>query len=63
MSKTLSMFFAVLSVLFMSATAVSISYSGWYVLLFSLLSLLSMGAGFIVKARLRRKAEHRNNGN
>ncbi len=60
MSKSLSMFFAVLSILFMSATAISISYSGWYVLLFSLLSLLSIGFGFIVKARLRRKAERKN---
>ncbi|MDQ6419817.1 hypothetical protein RB620_10275 [Paenibacillus sp. LHD-117] len=59
MSKSLSMFFAVLSVLLMSATAVSISYSGWFVLLFGLLSLFSIGAGFIVKARLRRKADHK----
>lgn len=59
MSKSLSMFFAVLSVIFMSATAISISYSGWYVLLFSLLSLLSIGLGFIMKARLRRKSESR----
>lgn len=60
MSKSLSLFFAVLSVVFMSATAISISYSGWYVLLFSVLSLLCIGAGFIVKARLRRKSESRN---
>ncbi|WP_169833426.1 DUF5325 family protein [Paenibacillus oryzae] len=55
MSKSLSLFFAVLSVLFMSATAISIAHNGWLVLLFSLLFLLSTGAGFIVKARLRRK--------
>lgn len=60
MSKSLSMFFAVLSVVFMSATAISISYSVWYVLLFSVLTLLSIGAGFIVKARMRRKGESRN---
>ncbi|WP_168123727.1 DUF5325 family protein [Paenibacillus sp. HB172176] len=57
MSKSLSLFFAVLSVLFMSATAVSISYNGWYVLLFSILFLLSTATGFIVKARLRRKSQ------
>ncbi|WP_214630570.1 DUF5325 family protein [Paenibacillus agaridevorans] len=62
MSKTLSMFFAVLSILFMSATAISISYNGWFVLLFGMLSLFSMGAGFIVKAKLRRKAEKARNG-
>lgn len=55
MSKSLSLFFATLSILFMSATAVSISHNGWFVLLFALLSLFSMGAGFIVKARLRRR--------
>lgn len=60
MSKSLSMFFAVLSILFMSAMAISISYSGWYVLLFGLLTLFSIGTGFIVKARLRRKNEERN---
>ncbi|MBH5319185.1 DUF2244 domain-containing protein [Paenibacillus sp. GSMTC-2017] len=57
MSKSLSIFFASLSILFMSATAISISHNGWLVLLFSLLSLFSVGAGFIVKARLRRKNE------
>ncbi|MFD0960407.1 DUF5325 family protein [Paenibacillus chungangensis] len=57
MSKPLSLFFAALSVLFMSATAVSISHNGWLVLLFSLLSLFSIGAGFIVKARLRKNKE------
>ncbi|GKU80361.1 hypothetical protein [Paenibacillus sp. L3-i20] len=55
MSKPLSLFFASLSILFMSATAISISHSGWLVLLFGLLSFFSVGAGFITKARLRRK--------
>ncbi|MHA6483075.1 hypothetical protein ACX1C1_14370 [Paenibacillus sp. strain BS8-2] len=59
MSKSLSMFFAVLSILFMSATAISIVYNGWFVLLFALLSLFSIGTGFIVKARLRRKHERK----
>lgn len=57
MSKGLSLFFASLSVLFMSATAISISHNGWLVALFALLSLFSMGAGFITKARLRRRKE------
>ncbi|WP_171056349.1 DUF5325 family protein [Paenibacillus sinopodophylli] len=55
MSKPLSLFFSVLAILFMSAMSVSISYNGWLVLLFGLLSLFTVGAGFIVKARLRRK--------
>jgi len=46
----------------MSATAISISYNGWFVLLFGMLSLFSIGAGFIVKAKLRRKAEKARNG-
>ncbi|MBD2868072.1 DUF5325 family protein [Paenibacillus arenilitoris] len=57
MSKTLSLVFSVLAVLFMSATAISISHSGWLVLLFGLLSFFTIGAGFIVRARMRRKQE------
>ncbi|MCR2806172.1 DUF5325 family protein [Paenibacillus soyae] len=55
MSKSLSLFFACLSVLFMSATAISIAHNGWLVLVFSMLTLLSIGAGFITKAKLRRR--------
>ncbi|MEK3882877.1 DUF5325 family protein [Paenibacillus sp. PL2-23] len=55
MSKSLSLFFACLSVLFMSATAISIAHNGWLVLVFSVLTFFSIGAGFITKARLRRK--------
>lgn len=57
MSKPLSLMFAVLVTLLMSATAISISHSGWLVLLFTILTLLTTGAGFIVKARLRRKQQ------
>ncbi|MDQ0060690.1 hypothetical protein [Paenibacillus harenae] len=57
MSKQLSLFFAILSVIWMSAMAISISHSGWLVLLFGLLWLFTTAAGFIVKARLRRKQQ------
>ncbi|WP_161807509.1 DUF5325 family protein [Bacillus sp. FJAT-28004] len=57
MSKPLSLFFSVLAIVFMSAMAISISYNGWLVLLFGLLSLFTIGAGFITKARLRRKKQ------
>lgn len=57
MPKSLSLFFAVLSVVFMSAMAVSIAHNGWLVLLFGLLFLFSTGAGFIVKARFRKKQQ------
>jgi hypothetical protein len=56
-SKPLSLFFSVLAIVFMSAMAVSISYNGWLVLTFGFLSLFTIGAGFIVKARLRRKKQ------
>ncbi|MFD0590704.1 hypothetical protein ACFQZE_22195 [Paenibacillus sp. GCM10027627] len=55
MSKSLSLFFASLSILFLSAMSISISHSGWLVLLFGLLTLFTIGAGFIVKARLRKR--------
>ncbi|MFF2480802.1 DUF5325 family protein [Paenibacillus sp. NPDC058071] len=57
MSKPLSLLFAVLSVVLMLATAVSISINGWFAALFGILSILMIGSGFIVKARLRRRAE------
>ena len=34
MSKPMSLFFAILSVLLMSATAIAISYNGWLAVLF-----------------------------
>ena len=55
MSKPMALFFAVFSVLLMSATAISISYSAWLAVLLFLLTMCSMGAGFIVSARRRRK--------
>lgn len=55
MSKPLSLLFSILAVAFMSGMAVSISHSFWLVLLFGTLTLLTIGAGFIAKARLRRK--------
>ncbi|GGG63879.1 DUF5325 family protein [Paenibacillus radicis (ex Gao et al. 2016)] len=55
MSKPMSLLFAVLSVLFMLATAVSISINGWLALLMAVLTLFMIGSGFIVKARLRRR--------
>lgn len=55
MSKGLSLLFAVLSVLLMAATAISINYSGWLVLLFAALMLGTTGYGFVLKAKLERK--------
>ena len=55
MSKTLSLLFAVLSVIGMLATAFSISYNGWLALLFGVVTLVVMGLGFVVKAKLGKK--------
>lgn len=51
MSKSLSLLFAVTSVLWMIATAVSISFNGWLTLLFGILTIVNIGFGFVVKAR------------
>jgi len=55
-SKTLSLFFALSSTVLMLVTAFSISHSGWLALLFGILTIAVMGAGFIVKAKLRKKS-------
>ncbi len=55
-SKTLSLLFAVLSVIGMLATAFSISSNVWLALLFGVVTLLVTGLGFVVKARLRKKS-------
>ncbi|MBO7745169.1 DUF5325 family protein [Paenibacillus sp. MWE-103] len=57
MSKPMALFFAVFSVLLMCATAISISYSGWLALLFFVLTVFSIGAGFIVSAKMRRRRQ------
>ncbi|WP_165822572.1 DUF5325 family protein [Paenibacillus montanisoli] len=57
MSKPMSLFFAVFSVLLMCATAISISYNGWLAVLFFLLTVGSIGAGFIVGAKMRRRKQ------
>jgi NADH:ubiquinone oxidoreductase subunit 6 (subunit J) len=55
MPKLQALFFAVLGVLMMIATAVSLSYNGWLAALFLILTLFVIGAGFIYKARLRKR--------
>ncbi|MFC5405650.1 hypothetical protein [Cohnella soli] len=55
MSKILSLFFAILSIAFLTAASFSISHSGWLTLLFAVLFVVTAGSGFVVKARLRRK--------
>ncbi|MFC4809141.1 DUF5325 family protein [Paenibacillus sp. GCM10023250] len=57
MSKPMALFFAIFSVLLMCATAISISYSGWLALLFFVLTIFSIGTGFIVNAKMRRRGQ------
>lgn len=55
MNKSLGLFFAVLSIAWMTATAISLEYNGWLSLLFFALCIVTIGLGFVVKARLTRK--------
>ncbi|MCQ6558768.1 hypothetical protein [Paenibacillus mendelii] len=55
MSKPLALFFAVFSVLLMSATAIAISYNGWIAALLFMLTLCNIVVGFIVSAKLKRR--------
>ncbi|MBM7567409.1 DUF5325 family protein [Paenibacillus sacheonensis] len=57
MSKPLALFFALFSVLLMSVTAISISYNGWLAALFFFLTICSIGAGFVVNAKMRRRRQ------
>lgn len=51
MSKTASLLFAVTSVLWMCATAISISYNVWLAIAFGVLTCANIAAGFVWKAR------------
>ncbi len=56
MSKSVSMLFALGGVFLMSCIGVSLSYKSlWLALLFTILTVLFIGFGFIVKARMLRK--------
>ncbi|WP_342562869.1 hypothetical protein NST84_25370 [Paenibacillus sp. FSL R7-0345] len=57
MGKGLSLWFATSSILILTAASISISYNIWLALLLGLLCILNIGWGFVLKARLRRKAE------
>ncbi|WEK53444.1 MAG: hypothetical protein P0Y55_12735 [Candidatus Cohnella colombiensis] len=59
MSKTLSLYFAMSSIILMIVTAVFISENGWYAALFAVLTCVNVGIGFIVKARKRRASSNK----
>ncbi|CAM3772123.1 DUF5325 family protein [Marinicrinis lubricantis] len=59
MSKSLSLLFAVSSVILLILTGASLSYrQPWLALLFIVLYIFMVGAGFIVKAKIRRKQQN-----
>lgn len=55
MSKSASLFFAVTAGLLMIATAFSLTYNIWIALTCFILTFVTIGAGFVVKARSRSK--------
>lgn len=57
MPKSLALFFAVFSVLLMSATAIAISYNGWIAALLFVLMIGSIGLGFVVSAKIKRRKQ------
>ncbi len=57
MGKGLSLWFSCSSILLLTAASISISSNIWLALLLGVLCIVNIGWGFILKARLRRKAE------
>ncbi len=58
MSKALSLFFAVVGTILLVMISFFISVNRpWFAILTSVIALVCMGMGFVVKARSRRKSE------
>ena len=55
MSKPLALFFAFTAAIWMIATAVALSHNGGLAALFAILTVGTIGGGFVVKARLARR--------
>ncbi|BCG60836.1 hypothetical protein [Paenibacillus sp. URB8-2] len=55
MSKGLSLWFALSSILLLTAASIAISYQLWIALLLGALCVLNIGWGFIIKARRQRE--------
>ncbi|MDO7907087.1 hypothetical protein Q5741_11730 [Paenibacillus sp. JX-17] len=54
MSKGLSLWFAVSSIVLLTAAAISISYSAWLPFVLGILAVGNIGWGFIIKGRRSR---------
>lgn len=55
MSKPLGLLFAVISMLLLLGTAISLDYNGWLAAGFAVLSFVFVGWGFSLKARIAKK--------
>ncbi|WP_322906779.1 hypothetical protein [Paenibacillus campi] len=55
MSKILSAWFAVSSILLLLLCAIAISYSAWLAVLLGVLAIANIGWGFVIKARHNRR--------
>lgn len=51
MSKGLSLWFAFSSIILLTVTAITISYSGWLATLLFVLSIANIGWGFVIRAK------------
>lgn len=57
MSKSMSLLFSATAILFLSAMSISIAHNIIWVLIFGVLSIVTIGVGFVMKARLRKLSE------
>ncbi|WP_145049607.1 hypothetical protein [Paenibacillus xylanexedens] len=55
MSKGLSLWFAFSSIVLLTVTAISMSYSGWLAALGFILSMGNIGWGFVIRAKKERR--------
>ncbi len=55
MSKMLSAWFAVSSIVLLLLCAIAISYSPWLAILLGVLGVANIGWGFVIKARQNRR--------
>ncbi|CAI6083374.1 hypothetical protein PAECIP112173_03892 [Paenibacillus sp. JJ-100] len=55
MSKGLSLWFAFSSIVLLTVTAITISYSGWLATLLFVLSMANIAWGFIIRAKKERR--------
>ncbi|KQY80628.1 hypothetical protein ASD24_16955 [Paenibacillus sp. Root52] len=62
MSKGLSLWFAFSSIVLLTVTAISMSYSGWLAALGFILSMGNIGWGFVIRAKKERRELHASTG-